>query len=56
MIDKYLDLTKKQKRLRNMKATLILIVVGVFGTVPKVLKKRLGELGTRGRIKTIKRY
>ena len=37
-INKYLDLARGQKTLWNMRVTVISIVVGVFGTVPKGLK------------------
>ena len=41
-IDKFLDLTGKQKLL-NMKLIVILIVVGVLTMVPEGLEKRMGE-------------
>ena len=37
---------------RNMKVTVISIVVGALGMVSKDLEKRLGEIETRGRIET----
>ena len=36
-----------------MKMTVIPIVVGALGTVPKGMEKRLGELEIRGRIEAI---
>ena len=33
--DKYLDLAKELKKLWNMQVTIILIVIGAFGTVTK---------------------
>ena len=51
--DKYLDLTREQKKMRNMKETVIPIVVGTLGTVHKGLEKRVGRLETRSRIDTI---
>ena len=42
--DKYLDLAKELKKLRNMMVTLIPIVIGVLGTIPKGLIKGLEEL------------
>ena len=54
-INKYLDLTKElEKKLWNLKVTVILIVVGVRGTVYKNLEKRLSKREFRGRIETIK--
>ena len=52
-INKYLDLARKLKKQWNMRVTMIWIVVGMLGTVPKDLEKRLDELEIRGRIKTI---
>ena len=52
-IDKYLDLAKEQKMLWNVKMTVIPIVNGALGTVPKDLEKRLEEFEIRGRIETI---
>ena len=52
-LDKYLDLAREQKMLWNMKVTVIPIVVGTPGTVPKNMEKRLCELKIRERIKTI---
>ena len=48
--DKYLELVRELKKLRNMKVTLILIVVG---TVTKELVKGLEDLEIRGRVGTI---
>ena len=53
ILDKYLDLARELKRLWSMMVTVIPIVVGVLGMVPKSLENRLGELNIRGRIKTI---
>ena len=38
---------------KNMKVTVIPIVVGAYGTVPKGLNKRLKKLEISGRIETI---
>ena len=43
---KYLDLAMELKKLCNMKVTIIPIVIGAFGTVPKGLLKGTGELGS----------
>ena len=37
--DKYLDLARELKKLWNMKVTIVLIVIGAFGTVTKGLFK-----------------
>ena len=42
--DKYLDLARELKKLWNMKVTIILIVIGAFGTVTKGLLKGLEDL------------
>ena len=52
--DKYLDLARELKKLWNMKVTIILIVIGAFGTVTKGLLKGLEEFGIRGRVETIR--
>ena len=55
-IDKYLDLTreqKKKKKLRYMRARVIPIVVGALEIVPKGLEKNLEELEIRRRIEMI---
>ena len=52
-IVRYLDLAKRLKKLWNVKATVIPIVVGALGTVLKGLEKRLEELETRVRIENI---
>ena len=51
---KYLDLARELKKLKNMKVTIIPIVIGVFGSVTKVLLKELEDLEIGGRVKTIK--
>ena len=46
--DKYLDLARElKKKLRNMGVTLILIIIGALGTVPKGLEKRLRGIGNQ---------
>ena len=42
--DKYPDLARELKKLWNMKVTIILIVIGAFGTVTKGLLKGLEDL------------
>ena len=49
--DKYLDLAIE---LENMQVTIISIVIGAFGTVPKGLLKGLEDLEVGGRVETIK--
>ena len=34
MLDKYLNLFREQKKLRNIKVTLVLIEFGALGTIP----------------------
>ena len=50
---KYLDLARELKKLWNMKVTIILIVIGAFGTVTKGLLKGLEDLEVGGRVETI---
>ena len=45
--NKYLDVTRKLKKLWNMKVTIIPIVTGAFGTVTKGLLKGLETIQTR---------
>ena len=51
--DKYLDLAREFKKLRNMKGIIIPIVIGTFGTVTKGLINRLEDLEAGGRVETI---
>ena len=51
--DKYLDLARELKKLRNMKVMVIQIVVGALGTMPKGLVKGLEDLEIRGQVMTI---
>ena len=51
--DKYLDLARELKKLRNMQVIIIPIVIGAFGTVTKGLLKGLEDLGVGGRVVTI---
>ena len=51
--DKYLDLARELKKLWNMKVTIILIVIGAFGTVTKGLLKGLEDMEVDGRVETI---
>ena len=51
--DKYLDLARELKRLWNTKVTIIPIVMGALGTVPKGLEKGLETLVIVGRIDTM---
>ena len=50
---KYLNLAWELKKLWNMKVTIIPIVIGAFGTVPKGLLKRLDDLEVGRRVETI---
>ena len=51
--DKYLNLARDLKKLLNINMTIISIVVGALGTVPRGLEKRLEKLEIRGRIETL---
>ena len=51
--DKYLDLARERRKFWNMRVMVILIVIGVLGTVPRDLEKGLEELEFRGQIETI---
>ena len=52
-MDKYVDLARKLEKLWSMKVTIILIVIGAFGTITKGLLKGLGDLSVGGRMETI---
>ena len=51
--DKYFDLARELKKLRNMKVIIILIVIGAFDTVTEGLLKGLEDLEVGGRVDTI---
>ena len=51
--DKYHDLARELKKLRNMMVSIIPIVIGAFGTVNKGLLKGLEDLEIGGRVETI---
>ena len=51
--DKYLDLAREIKKLRNMKVTIVPIVIGALGTVTKGLLKGLEDLEIGARVETI---
>ena len=51
--DKYLDLARELKKLWNMQATIIPIVIGAFGTVTKRLLKGMEDLEVGGWVETI---
>ena len=51
--DKNFDLAWELKKLRNMKVTVIPIVIGALGTVTKVLVQGQEGLEFRGRMDTI---
>ena len=53
-LDKFLDFATDLKKLWNMIVTVkVIVVVGALGMVPKGLEKRLEQLESRGRTKTI---
>ena len=49
-IYKLWDLTRERIKLKYLRVTVILILGGAFGTVPKGLEKKMEELKIRGRI------
>ena len=51
--DKYLDLAWELKKIRNMKLTVIPVVIGALGTVTKGLIQGLEDSEIRGRVETI---
>ena len=53
MKDKYLDLARELKKLRNMKVMIIPIVIDVLTTVTTGLVQGLGDLEIRGRVEII---
>ena len=50
--DKYLVLARELEKLRNMKVTIVPIVISAFGTVTKGLLKRLEDLEVGRRVET----
>ena len=51
--DKYLDLARELKKVRNMKVMMVPIVIGALATVAKGLLKDLEDLEVGGRVETI---
>ena len=51
--NKSLDLARKPRKLCNIKVTVIPLVIGALGTVPKDLERGMEELEIRRRIKTM---
>ena len=51
--DKYLELARYLKKLWNMKATIVPIVIGALGTKTKGLLKDLEDLEVGGQVETI---
>ena len=52
--DKYQDLARYMKKLWNLKVTVIPIVIGALGTIPKRLVTEVENLEMRGQVETIK--
>ena len=52
--EKYLDLSRELKKLWNMKVTMIPIVIGALGIIPKCLVKLVEDLKIRGQLETIR--
>ena len=51
--DKYVDLARDLKKIRNMLVTILPSVIGAYGTVTKGLLKGLEDLEVGGRVETI---
>ena len=51
--DKYLDLARELKKLRNMQVAIVPIVIGAFGTLIKGLLKGLKALEVGKQVETI---
>ena len=51
--DKYTDIARELKTLWGMRVTLLSIIIGAFGTVPKGLERGLEEPEIRGGIETM---
>ena len=51
--DKYLNLVRELKKLRNMKVMIVPFVIGAFGTITKGLLKGLEDLEVGERVETI---
>ena len=49
-IEKYQDLAREIKRLWNTQVKIIPVVVGALGTTPRLLPKRLKDIGIETRI------
>ena len=47
--NKHLDHPRKLKKLWNIRVTMIIVIVGVLGMVPKGLERRLKKLKNTGR-------
>ena len=52
--DRCMDFARELKTLWSMKVTLMPIVIGAFGTIPKGLDRGLEELEIRERLETTK--
>ena len=51
--DKYLERARVLKKRWNMKVTIVLLVIGAFGTITNGLLKGLEDLEVGGRVETI---
>ena len=49
-IEKYQDLPRKIRRLWNTQVKIVPVVIGAFGTTPRLLRKRIEDIGTETRI------
>ena len=49
-IEKYQDLAKELRNIWNKRVKVIPFIIGALGTTPKLLKKRLGDIGIETKI------
>ncbi|XP_072171997.1 uncharacterized protein [Diadema setosum] len=54
-IEKYQDLARDLRRLRNMKTKVIPIVIEALGTTPKQLRRHLDDVGVPDRVQTLQK-
>ena len=52
-MEKYQDLARKLKKLWDMKAMVILIVLGALGTTPETLQRRMKDIDTETSIREL---
>ena len=55
-MDKYQDLAMEIERLWKVEATMILIVIGTLGTIPRGLEENLRILGITTKVELIQKF